>query len=71
MNRSRSVPVGKNTPRSRASPSKASIGAVGLHSLEWQHPFVDVFRVFQVQDWLTSDKLGDVSSVLVRIQSQM
>lgn len=62
MRRTASTPA---APRPHPSPSK-SIGSVGSHSLKWQHPFVDVFRVFQVPEFDTADKMGDVVSVLVR-----
>ena len=30
----------------------------------WQHPFVNIFKQFKVDDWKKSSKEGDVSAVV-------
>lgn len=32
----------------------------------WQHPFVNVFRHFKVDEWKRASKEGDVAAVMVR-----
>jgi len=33
----------------------------------WQHPFVNIFKQFRVNDWKKSTKEGDVTSVMDKL----
>lgn len=55
-------PAGGGGGSRRAAPDRCS---GGVPSAAWQHPFLNVFRHFRVDEWKRSSKEGDVAVVTV------
>lgn len=60
--RAEARPAGGGGGSRRAAPDRCS---GGVPSAAWQHPFLNVFRHFRVDEWKRSSKEGDVAVVTV------
>jgi hypothetical protein len=62
---SASVARKSGVPRQQRRPRARSPVAVENGSVGWQHPFVDVFKAFEVAQFSVAERVGDVVAVLV------
>lgn len=61
--RAEARPAGGGEGSRRATQDRCSGGASSPAA--WQHPFLNVFRHFRVDEWKRSSKEGDVAVVMV------
>ncbi|NP_001157238.1 WD repeat-containing protein 90 [Mus musculus] len=62
--RAEARPAGGGGGSRRAAPDRCS---GGVPSAAWQHPFLNVFRHFRVDEWKRSSKEGDVAVVTDKV----
>lgn len=63
IRRAEARPAGEGEGARRAAQDRCS---GGVPSAAWQHPFLNVFKHFRVDEWKRSSKEGDVAVVTVR-----